>query len=304
MRRILFGIIVLLLITIPAEAANRFAFCATTCTWDATNQTMWGTASGGVGVPASVPGVNDVAIFDAATCVAGTTCTITVNYNPTIQQITMGACTASTAGCILDFSANNNSPTISVGFSGTGTGTRTLNMGNGTWTVVGTTGNTWDNTTVTNFTFNANGSTLLFTGNLTTNLNIIWGAGINYNAITFGAAPNRGGWVWTTAVGTLGTLTLTAPNTFFLAQTVTFPATAIATSGGSASSMIFISSNNTSNAATISDTAGTNTLDFVSLRKITFSGGATFNATNSIDLGGNSGVTIMPPSGGGRCIGC
>jgi hypothetical protein len=38
---------------------------------------------------------------------------------------------------------------------------------------------------------------------------------------------------------------------------------------------------------------------------MTFSGGATFNATNSFDLKGNSGITITGPSGsgGGRIIG-
>src|SRR5262245_672467 len=112
-----------------ALAANRFAVCTTTCTWDGASTAMWSTTSGG-GTGASVPGSGDAVILDAATCVGGTTCTITVNTNPTIQSLTMGACTASTTGCILDFSVNNNSPTLSVvpSLSVTGTGTRNLKM--------------------------------------------------------------------------------------------------------------------------------------------------------------------------------
>jgi len=67
----------------------------------------------------------DNVTLDAATCVGGTTCTITVNTNFNITALTMGACTASTTGCILDFSINNNNVTLTGGlFDVSGTGTR------------------------------------------------------------------------------------------------------------------------------------------------------------------------------------
>ena len=291
MKKLLLSFLLLFLFLLPVEAANRFGVCTVTCTWDASSTAMWSTTTGG-GTGASAPGASDAVIFDGATCVGGVTCTITVNTTVASQSIAMGACTASTTGCILDFSANNNNVTLSTAFTSTGTGTRTLNMGNGTWTLSGVSGNVWDVSTATNFTFNSNGSTIVF-NNTTSNTNVIFGAGLNYNAITFSSNSGRGGYVLTTAVGTMGAVTFQAPSTIFLAAAVTFPATSLVTSGGSISNLVMISSNSTQNATTISDTAGTNTLDFVALRRITASGGATFNATNSIDLGGNTGITFV-----------
>src|SRR6185369_2856541 len=143
MMRQLAPLILWLLLCLPAEAANRFLTCAVTCTITAADTTIWGTTSGGTG--ASVPGSSDAVILDAATCVGGVTCTATMGagYNPTWQSITMGACTASTTGCIFDWSANNNNVTLSAatGLNNNNTGTRTLNMGAGNWTFTGV-GNT------------------------------------------------------------------------------------------------------------------------------------------------------------------
>jgi len=123
-----------------------------TGTWDTTTTTHWASASGGAG-GASVPGASDAVIFDAGSGGG----TVTPNYDFAVTSITMGAFMGT-----LDFSANNNSPTI-VSFSGTGTGTRTLNMGNGTWSVTGNNNNVWNLSVVTNLTLNCNGSTLKFT---------------------------------------------------------------------------------------------------------------------------------------------
>src|SRR5258708_36798458 len=99
MRGLGLRVLLLCLFTTVASAANRFAVCTTTCTWDGASTAMWSTSSGGA-TGASVPGASDPVIFDGSTCVGGTTCTTTVNTNPTIASLTMGSCTASTTGCI------------------------------------------------------------------------------------------------------------------------------------------------------------------------------------------------------------
>src|SRR6185312_14968270 len=112
----LFGLLLLALAFLasaaPAEAANRFAVCSTTCTWDNTSTAMWSTTSGGA-TGASAPTASDAVIIDAATCVGGTTCTITTFAGTiSVQNITWGACTASTTGCIVKADTNNTNFTI------------------------------------------------------------------------------------------------------------------------------------------------------------------------------------------------
>lgn len=123
-----------------------------TGTWDSSDTTHWATASGGGG-GASVPGASDDVTFDAASGGG----TVTVNTNFSINSLTGGAFTGT-----LDFSANNNSPTIATSFSFTGTGIRTLKLGSGTFTFTGS-GTIWTTATATNLTLDAGTSTFLCT---------------------------------------------------------------------------------------------------------------------------------------------
>lgn len=132
--------------------AQRF-WVGGTGTADAVTTTQWSATSGGAG-GASVPVAADDVNFDGSS--GGGMVTIGFAYNPSWNSITMGAFTGT-----LDFSVNNNSPTIGT-FSGTGTATRALNMGSGTWTITAS-GSSWVMTTVTGLTFNANTSNLVFT---------------------------------------------------------------------------------------------------------------------------------------------
>lgn len=61
------------------------------------------------------------------------------------------------------------------------------------------------------------------------------------------------------------------------------------TANGTATEIITIKSNSDGNTATLSKAAGTVTVDFVHLQDNTATGGATFNATNSADLGNVTG---------------
>lgn len=106
--------------------ASRF-WVGGTGTWDAADTTHWSATSGGAG-GVSVPGSGDDVTIDASSG-AGT---ITVNTNFNIASLTCGA-----MGMTLDFSANNNSPTITGALTTSGTGTRTINWGSGTFTMSG-----------------------------------------------------------------------------------------------------------------------------------------------------------------------
>lgn len=291
----------LLLSTIYVEAANRFLTCVTACTITAADTSIWGTTSGGVG--ASVPGASDAVILDAATCAGGVTCTATMGaaYNPTWQSITMGACTATTTGCILDFSANNNNITLNAvgGFSGTGSGTRTLNMGNGTWTLSNA-GGVFTIATSTNLTFNANSSTLSFTG---TGNRQISPSGKTFNIVSVGAGVT-GSAVSSFQVAQAGTFTtfnVTAPNYLTFSGGATLTVTNAFTWVGSSSSPLGLASNGATLSATIA-AAASSSMSWAGIRDMTFTGSPT--ASSSLDLGHNSGITITPPaSGGGGIIG-
>lgn len=284
----------------PVDAANRFLTCNTTCTITAADTSIWGTTTGGTG--ASVPGSADAVILDGATCVGGTTCTATMGagYNPTWQSITMGACTASTAGCILDFSVNNNSITLSSSLSSSGTGTRTLNMGNGTWTFSGVSIVFLDFTTTTNFTFNANSSTISVTG--ATGSKSLTSGGKTFNIVSISNQTN--GAVTFNGGPTIATLNVTAPANLRIASSATMTITNAFTWSGTSTNQISLEATTVGTVGTISVASGSPTMSWAAVRDITFTGGATFTATNSFNNLGNTGITITAPStsGGGPNI--
>ena len=263
---------------------------------------MWSTTTGGA-TGASVPGSGDAVILDAATCVGGVTCTITVNTSFTILSLNMDACTATTTGCILDFATNNNSPTFSAtaGVSLQGTGTRTVNMGSGMWTLSSASA-TWAVTA--SLTLNQGTSTILFS-NVAPIARTFTSGGKTYNSVTIAAPTVPAPAIFTFAgAATFSTLTIGGgifPN-FPSATTTTI--TTLNTSGTSTAPVLMFSSS-TSTAATLSVTSATMTWNVV--KSMTFSGSAV-SATNSLDAGGNTGtITITPPStgggGGGHIIG-
>lgn len=310
-KSLLLLVFTLLFAVSSADAASRFAVCSVTCTWDGSSTAMWSASSGGA-TGASVPGSADAVTLDAATCVGGVTCTITVNTTVTVQSITMGACTAATAGCILDFSANNNNVTLTAAapaFSGSGTGTRTLNMGNGTWSITssataGSAVQPWVMTTTTNLTFNANSSVIAIS-TASAGPRTFAGGGLTYATLTI-ATNTSGGPTFFTGANTFSTLTVTGMNSLIL-PSVTQTITNAFNWVGTSSAPIGITVNSTVNtnvSATISIASGTATLAWATIRAVTFTGGATFTASNSLDAGANTGITITAPSvGGGRIIG-
>jgi len=261
--------------------ASRF-WVGGTGTWDAATTTHWAATSNGAGGQ-SVPGSGDTVTFDGSS--GGGTVTVNFGGTITVQSITCGAFTGT-----LDFSANNNSVTMSANsaFSGTGSATRTINLGNGTWTLSATASATiWDFTTTTGLTFNANSSVIALTGAAagTTTRTFATGA-LTYATIQVSAA---GGFVSLSGGGTVTTLTQNAGGNVSIATNMTI--TNLNLNGSSAAQVCFTSST-LSQQRTITIT--TLTATWAAFRSISGSG----TATSSFDLGNNAGITITPPSTG------
>lgn len=273
--------------------ASRF-WVGGTGTWDSSTTTHWASTTGGAGGQ-SVPGSADAVTIDASSG-AGT---ITVNFGGTItiQSLTCGA-----MGMTLDFSVFNNNVTLSTGanaFSGTGTGTRTINLGNGTWTLSGASGagNIWNMSVTTNLTFSANSSILSFT-NTTATGSVMMPGGLTYSTVSI-AGITGGGRFAISGSCTIANLNISAPNfvTFPSGSTVTI--TNSFAWNGTSSNQIGIASSTQNTSATIA-AAASSTAAWAAFRDMTFTGSP--SASNSFDLGHNSGITITAPSassGGG-----
>ncbi len=286
-----FAAFLFLLIAFPADAATCF-WVGGTGTWNnSTDTANWKSSTGGGVACAATGGVpknaGDIATFDGAS--GGGTVTNNVDIN--IAQITMGAFTGT-----LDFATNNKNVTLTTAFSGTGAGTRTLNLGNGLWTLSNTASAVaWDMTTTTGLTFNANSSTVALTGALSgTTTKSFVGGGLTYSTVTMAGAG--GGVVSITGANTFGTLTVTG------ALGISLGATQVVTTlnlNGTSGNAVYLTSSSISTQRTL--TVTTLVAAWAAFRSISGSG----TATNSFDLGNNSGITITAPvtGGGGRIIG-
>jgi hypothetical protein len=257
-----------------------------TGTWDNADTTHWAASTGGAS-GASVPGSSDTVTFDANSGGG----TVTVNHATlSIGSITWGAFTGT-----IDFSANNNNVTLvdtNNAFSGTGTGTRTFHAGSGTWTMTAA-NPSWELGTTTNLdagsTFN-NCTIILGTGTQTAQKNFS-GGGRSYGTLTIPAST--GVTVAFFQANTISTLNIDDKNH------VSFPngtTQTIATLNitGSTSTPVLIDSSSAANATLALTTAN---ITGAAIGRITFTGSPT--ASNSYDIGGNSGITINAPAAGG-----
>ena len=291
-----------------AQAANRWAVCATTCTWDNTSTAMWSSVGSGGATGASAPVAGDDVILDGATCVGGTTCTITT-FAGTISaaSITWGACTASTTGCIIAANTNNTNFTLSSStafvFSGTGTGTRKWTAGTGTYALTSTNAfnGCFTMATITNdqgSTFNS--ATWTCSGTIGNNNPRSWnGGGFSFGPTTFNANTSRGS-MQISGTNTFSSLTIGAPNNIVLSATQTISGS-LTISGSSSSNPINISANSIDGAQTLS-LGSASSADWLTIRGITLSGVGVLSATNCLNLGYvtlNGGTCAAPAGGGG-----
>lgn len=293
--RVAFILFALLWVT-GAEAA-----CTGTCFWIggtgtlnlASDSAHWSNSSGGASCSCE-PSTTDDIIFDGSS--GGGTVTVNVGGTWTAASLTMAAFTGT-----LTFATNNDNFTTVGNVDNNGT-TATFNMGNGTWTLSGASAFF---RIASGATFNSNSSTIVFTSTSAGWRRVIAG-GKTYNAISV-SANSAANVLSITSAATIGTLSVSAPNRITFTNGATTTITTLNTvSGSSGSEVAFMSDGaNASALATISS-ANNWTCTWCGIQYLTFSGGGTFSATSSFDLGGNSGITITAPSGGaggGRIIG-
>lgn len=190
------------------------------------------------------------------------------------------------------FNAANFNVTADI-FSSSNSNTRTLTMGSGTWTLTGT-GTVWDTSTITNLTLNANTSTIKINDASSSSKTFAAGA-LTYNNL------------WLTGLGTgtfiIGTSTSTTtfndikvdsgPHTVNVFAGKTLVATTLTLSGTYFSSLNTFQSTSAGTAWTFSVAAGTMGESYIALKDSIATGGATFNATQSIDMGNNTGWNFL-----------
>lgn len=267
--------------------ANRF-WVGGTGTWDASDTTHWAATTGAAGGQ-SVPVAGDVVTFDGSSGGG----TVTVNHATlNVASITMGAFTGT-----LDFATNDNNITLTSSFSNNGSGTRTLNMGDGTWTVSGNSGNLWFVNGATNLTLNCNGSTIVFSGASSTTVKTIPLGAYIYNVVTLGASA--AGYTFGGAFD-IATLNVTGPTTLNLSASTTQRVRNAFNISGASSTIVGFQSSTFGTSTTIQLDANS-TMSWCAFRDITFTT-SSLTATNSFDLGRNTlsgGGSISAPSGGG-----
>ena len=295
MKRFLFSTIALLALTVGAEAAcpgNNCFWIGGTGTLDLATDTLhWSGSSGGT-TCACEPGTTDTITFDGSS--GGGTVTVNIAGGTwTAANLTLTAFTGT-----LDFAANNNNFTTTFNVDDNGT-TATFNMGNGTWTLSGSSSFF---RVASGATFNSNGSTLTYTGTgAAGTLRRLFGNGKTFNAVNVAANANSN-FTFSNNV-TITTLTIGAPNRLdFSGSTVTVTNAATFT-GSSSAQIALVAGAGQGNRGTYSS-ANNMACNWCGITNIIFSGGGTFTAPNSFDLGGNSNIAITAPSpGGGRSIG-
>jgi hypothetical protein len=248
-----------------------------------------------------VPGSSDTVTFDGGS--GGGTVTVNFGGTITIQSLTCGTFTSGT----LDFSVNNNSVTLngsSNQLNCNGSAVRTFKMGSGTWAITNTTGNTTPlSVGGSNLTLLASSATIqIANSTVSTRVNTLqFGSGLTFGTIIL--QGGNGYFAHSASSGpTINNLQIAAPNFLTISAGLTISVTSISTTGGSSSNQVGIASNSTGVPATISS-ASNSSMTYTSFRDLTFSGGGTFTATNSVNAGNNTGISIAGATGGGGSVG-
>lgn len=178
---------------------------------------------------------------------------------------------------------NGNDKNITLGTFALGSGTKTLSLGNGTWTVAGA---TWDaNTNAANTTVTASTGTVSMTS---ASAKIFAGGNFTWPTLNQGGA---------------GALTVQQSNTFANITNTVQPATVTLTAGttqtvsafslsGTAGNLITLNSSSAGSQATLSDSNGSNSVSYMSIKDTVATGGAEWGAyvdNGNVDAGNNVG---------------
>jgi hypothetical protein len=273
-------IALVLMLLVPAQgfAASRFLITGGgSVTWSNSNTAIWSASSGGA-TGASVPGVGDDVTMDGSSGGG----TVTLNYSPTVNNLTAGAYT----GTFADGANIVTASTVSL----TGSGTRTFNFTASEWDITGASGTVWNATTTTNLTNTSMPGLIKMTG--ATSPSFVGGS-LTYNDASFtgsGAAASMspsGGSTFrdlTVSVGSSGSVTVGA-NTF---RNVSLTVGTCVTSAGSRT----ITGNLTISASTSCVLGGTTTLAGTSGTQVVTLNGMTGNTSAWVVNNSGTAVTL------------
>lgn len=187
-----------------------------------------------------------------------------------------------------------NNLTVTTGTFLTASGTKNITFNGGTFTIVVSGSNAWNNAQPTNFTTTAG------TGTGTISLTSASAKTFVGGGSTYNCTLNQGG---------AGALTVTGSNTFTTIANSVQPTTITFTSGttqtvtnwnvnGTAGNLVTVNTT-ASSQATLSKSSGTVTSNYLSLRYSAATGGAKWFALNSVDNGGNTGWNGLSSTNGG-----
>ena len=209
-------------------------------------------------------------------------CTLTTNLGLTL-----------TAGTI-DF--NGFTATVSD-FLASGATTRAVIFGSGGLNLTGIGNITFAGSAIS---VTKNTGTITVSGNTASTRTINTGTAISGGlpGVVIGANTLAGS-VTFSGTTSIASLAATAPCRLRFTSSTTQPITAAPNLSGSSSNRFQICSSAPGTAATISVASGTVNFDNAFIEDITGTGGATFAATNSYNVAGNSGITITEPVSGG-----
>lgn len=217
-------------------------------------------------------------IFD---CVTGTY-TLAANYN-----VGNGALSILSGTFDADI-YNVTSQAINI----TGTLARTVYFGSGTWT--GTSNTTFFTVSGSNYTINAETSTITCQSLTAAAKTFAGGGQTYYNLLVAGAASI--GAMTVDGGNTFNDITIAANGYLKLTSGTTTTISSL-TVGGTAGNLSKLEASSSGSAATLSKASGAVSVDYISIQDSTATGGATFTAgTNSVNVSGNTGWTF---TGGG-----
>ncbi len=188
------------------------------------------------------------------------------------------------------FTTNNYSITIAGNFSSSNSNVRTLNLGSSVITLNG--GGSISLTTVTNLTFNVGTSTFKCLPGIT---GMVINSGVNLNNVWM---ANRGTLQINSSITFNDIKVDTAGAILIIGQGITATVATLTIAGTALGSLIGIQGQVTGSQSTISRATGSQSVSWAWIKDMAFTGGATFSASNSIDVNNNSGITITPPGGG------
>ncbi len=202
---------------------------------------------------------------------------------------------------ILDFNSGSGGPfaVTAILFVGTGSTTRSVILG-GDVTIGGNAAvNTtvWSFATLTLLTFTKNSANIIILAPTTAFAGLGWtfaGGGQTYNGLTINQS-SYGNQLQITGSNTFSTLSIGAGWSLTLAASGTTTIGSAFTFTGTQARPICFITNGINQIHQLSCASGACTLTWGSLLGITGVSGATFTATNTLDLGGNTGWSITPP---------